>query len=1083
MALTFNIDGVVRGGVQRLRYGSGTNKNANPQRPTMAMGNGRLTIAGYRTNLRKKLVVYEGTVKELECWIQNEKYDEVTGYSQYDLQGLLVQAGRSQVEISQNSATANANQAAVTNLMRNAFGLNSMQVSLPSTPLADYEYNGPAAGYASNFGQVSGGLPYETNTGLLGIKSPFRVPTSLTGTFSERDYRIRSILTEFDQTQLWNKALIQYDGPETNHSGSGSGSVKDPGAGGASGVVTDLTIANPASGVKIEDMEATLTIGAATGQWKEILGDPGSGNATGTLTDPGQSDLRGVDTNLTLNDPAAGHVIEDMAATMAVGSATGTWQELEGDPGSGNASGTLTDPGQSDLRGVDTNLTLNDPAANHVIEDLAATMTVGAATGTWEEIQGDPHSGNGTGNVSNPGPFGASGVLTGLVIANPDANHRIEDMDATLTVGAASGATYTLNDVTRNVANLSRAVVISSVRDLDAFRLSTSVSLASGERIASATPTITLSISNAESNVPSSSPSAVVEVSGSRMDAYVDIGLESSGADSVYNYFTTTRDISGVEYRLAYRWSDNRWRWVQRSGGTRNVSATVTLQFSWSYIVSNSTVFTLPVPTRRTAPVWEVERVSRSQNPNNRNNSFARVTLVGTDQPGTWRINDSGTNIDVTSWEHSTGGKTYRLGSIAVSFAITWRLRDTRTHTVTPSRLQAPNWIIDRVSRSTDPSNRNRKFVRVTVADAHQPGRWRINDGSNTVDLNSWSYTANRRLYKITGIAVSFAVTWSVRDTREHSVSLTRRTAPNWIVERVSRSTDPTDRNRKYVRVTVANAHEPGTWRLNDGTRNVDLSNWTREANRRIYRISSISVSFAVTWRTRDTRTHLVTPTRRAAPRWDVDRVGLTDNPNNANNRLVRVTLAGTNDPGTWRINDGTRNVDLTSWTREANRREYKILTIAVSFVVKWVLDDENVYTLEAQNDDSIGKWGERELTFPVWFRRTAQAALQSRIDRLAEPRNIHTIEFYMDQRDAAKSRQVAALQPGQYIAVPHVGSIVYIMHSELEVDTQRSDIKRLTCIDTGRAHVPTEPTKALSWRGEALTWRAADNYLTWRQS
>ena len=937
MALTFNIDGTLRGGVQSLRYGSGTSKNANPQRPTIALGNGRLTIAGYRTSLRKKLIVYEGTVKMLEAWLQNEKYDEVTGFSQYDLEGLLVRAGRSRVEINQTSATANANQTAVTNLMRNAFGLSAMQVSIPSTPLADYEFEGPAAGYASSFGQVSGGLPYETNTGLLGIKSPFRVPTSLTGTFSERDYRIRDIFTEFDQGQLWNKALIQYDGPETNHSGNATGSVKDPGAGGASGVVTDLTIANPASGVKVEDMEATLTVGAATGQWREILGDPGSGNATGTVTDPGQSDLRGVDTNLTLNDPATGHVIEE----------------------------------------------------------LAATMTVGAATGTWEEVQGDPHSGSGNGNVTNPGAFGASGVLTNITLANPDANHRVEDMGATFTVGAAT-ASYTIDDRDLSAnASVDRSRWSGTPVSITG-RLSTEVTLGDTERITnvSASAVVTAPFPNQGTITGNGIALGEVSVVGGRLSVdYEVLNPIVFGSRRSWGGLT----LLGDAYLTATTNPNGTFAWIRdiTGQGARRVASnvTMTVTVTFSYTVHDRATYNLPAPTSRTAPSWEVERVSRSQNPNNRNQSFVRVTLVGTDQPGTWRINDSGTNVDVTSWEHSTGGKTYRLGGIAVSISATWRLRDTRTHTVTPSRLQAPNWSVDRVSRSTDPTNRNRKFVRVTVADAHEPGRWRINDGSNTVDFSSWEHTANRRLYRITGI----------------------------------------------------------------------------------------STTFAVTWRTRDTRTHTVTPTRRTAPRWDVDRVGLTDNPNNVNNRLVRITLGGTDSPGTWRINDGTRNVDLTSWTREANRREYKILTIAVSFVVKWVLDDENVYTLEAQSDDSIREWGDRVLTFPVWFRRTAQAALQARIDTLAVARNIHTIEFYMDQRDATKSANIAALQPGQYIAVPHVGSIVYIMYSELEVDTQRSDIKRLTCIDTGTAHVPTEPANALSWRGEALTWRAADNYLTWR--
>ncbi len=942
MALTFNIDGTNRSGVLSLRFGSGTAKSANPQRPTMALGAGRLLIDGYRTTDRKKLIVREGTTKLVECWLQNEQYNEVTGYSEYDLEGLLARAGQAQVEVSQNSATANANQAAVLNLMRNAFGLMAMQSSVASTPLADYTFEGPAAGYASSFGQVSGGLPYVTNVGLLGLRSPFRVPNTLAGTFGERDYRISQLVTEFDQGQLWNKALIQYDGPETPGSGTGTGSVTDPGAGGASGVVTGLTIANPASGVKIEDMAATLTVGAATGSWREVDGDPGSGNASGTVTDPGQSDLRGVDTNLTLNDPVTGHVIEELDATLTVGAATGTWREVEGDPGSGTGAGTVTDPGA----------------------------------------------------------FGASGVRTNLAIANPDANHRIEDMAATLTVGAASGATYTLDNVTRQVGPSEGSAAISNVNGVSLIR----VTLNSGERIESATVTgnIARIVQISTGNNIRSTPVAASFVVGSFSTGVIDVGLGGPTAQvtaqgvqcTYYTNSTWSATISGqtITYALGYRNDSGNLLQLQlvSDGALRLGNVEVVVSVTVSYVVSNSTVFTLPAPTRRTAPSWEVERVSRSQNPNNRNNSLARVTLVGTDQPGTWRLNDGGTNVDVSSWEHSTGGKTYRLGGIAVSFAITWKLRDTRTHTVTPSRLQAPSWEVERVSRSTDPTNRNRKFVRVTVANAHEPGRWRINDGTNSVDLSGWSHTANRREYRITGIGVSFAVTW----------------------------------------------------------------------------------------RTRDTRTHTVTPTRRTAPNWDVDRVGLTDNPANANNRLVRVTVLGTNSPGTWRINDGTHTVDLTTWERTANRREYKLLTIAVSFAVTWILDDENIYTLEAQNDDSIAVWGERTLTFPVWFRRTATAALQARIDALAVPRNIRTVDFYLDQRDATKNAEIAALQPGQYIALPHVGSIVYIMHSEITWSSGRGGIKRLTCIDTGESHTPTIPTNALRWMDDPIEWQ--NDYLEW---
>ena len=927
---------------QQFRYGEGTNRRSNPQRPTADHGSGSVTLLGddyvpgrsavlteAQLNGRHRYRVRRGSTVLASFWIQEGRHQgggQAGQETAFVLEGLLERTARADTTLTQPMASTASTSAAVLQLLKDAYGLADSEFSqnLASTPLADYGFEGAVGQYASLFGLVSGGLPTARRAGRFGLFDPTRTAASPVAVSSD-NYVVLEATTEFDQEQLWNKALIQYDGPETPGSGTGTGSVTDPGAGGASGVVTDLTIANPASGVKIEDMAATLTVGAATGTWREIEGDPGSGNASGTVTDPGQSDLRGVDTNLTLNDPATGHVIEDMAATLTVGAATGTWREIEGDPGSGNASGTVTDPGA----------------------------------------------------------FGASGVRTDLTIANPDANHRIEDMDATFTVGAASGATYTLDDRDRTATlNATFSAFANN------FEVTANVTLPAGEHDRILDDITASAVATNATGVPVSGVTGLV-LAGSTARVTLEFAATDGTATIggvVYPYWSSTRvDISSQQRTfVALRRSDSnlvRVRWLGNMWSSQVSGVGTGVTINVNYTLSDRRVHTLPNPTNRTAPSWEVERVGRSQNPNNRNNSFARVTLVGTDAPGTWRLNDGGTNVDVSSWEHSTGGKTYRLGGIAVSFAITWKLRDTRTHTVTPSRLQAPSWDVDRVSRSTDPTDRNRKFVRVTVANAHEPGRWRINDGTNSVDLSGWSHTANRREYRITGIAVSFAVTW----------------------------------------------------------------------------------------RTRDTRTHTVTPTRRTAPNWDVDRVGLTDNPANANNRLVRVTVLGTNAPGTWRINDGTHTVDLTTWTREANRREYKLLTIAVSFAVTWTLDDENVYTLEAQNGDSIRAWEERVLMFPVWFTRTATAALQARIDALAEPRNIHTIDLSLNQPTTQRNANVDALQGGDFIALDirddrtktRIRGNAFVMHSEIVDNRNEVPYKRLICLEApGTPATDSAPSK-----------------------
>ena len=946
----------------------GTSRRSNPQRPTIQAGAGNLVLIGEQfvpgrssvwtldqLQARYRVRVSLGTVVLWEAWMDRPLHpasgNQAGLATSFELEGYLERPGRVHRMISQTATVVNSNDTAVLNLLRNAYGLNASEFAadIDATPLQDYEWEGPAAEYGSLFSQVSGGLLCARRAGALRLQDPSNRPASVTA-YRNTDYTVLRATTDLDIEQLWNKALIQYDGPETPGSGTARGIVSDPGAGGASGVTTDLTIANPADGVKVEDMAAVLTVGAATGQWREVQGDPGSGNASGTVTDPGQSDLRGVDTNLTLNDPATGHVIEELDATLAVG----------------------------------------------------------AATGTWQELAGDPHSGTGAGSVTDPGAFGASGVRTNLVIANPDGNHRVEDMEAVLTVGAASGASYTVNTVRRTMD----VTIELPNQDFDidgatAYHdLRARLTLAAGHRVENASVELrSFNVPRPSTgrqtawNSPTLSTFAIdgVEESGTAVNFTLAVPLGNETTLTLGNGGTTTArpvgnyswEFSTFDSRLyaqteilppANGARPNLWRFIYISETTNrisgygpNVNANVVVRVTYDDVDTN--VYPLPAPTRRTAPVWEVERVSRSQDPNNRNQSFARVTLVGTDAPGTWRINDSGTNVDVSAWEHSAGGKTYRLGSIAVSFAITWRLRDTRTHTVTPTRQASPNWTVDRVSRSTDPSNRNRKFVRVTVADAHEPGTWRINDGSNTVDLTSWQRTTNNRLYRITGIAVTFAVSWRVRDTR----------------------------------------------------------------------------------------THTVTPTRRVAPNWNVDRVGLTDNPANSNNRLVRITLGGTDAPGTWRINDGTNTVDLTTWTRTAHRREYRILTIAVSFAVTWVLDDENVYTLEAQNDDSIRAWRERTLTFPVWFARTATAALKARIDELSKPRNIIVEDFAVRQPDATKTAAVANIQPGDHIGLitsepsdrVNVNAVVMVMNVGYDLHRERQvSRKRIVCIEAG-ARVP----------------------------
>ena len=209
MVWSVSIDGTARD-VLGLAFQTGSARSSNPQRPTGQWGTGRLSIQGYRTQTRKRLKISVGGTERVDAWIQNERFDDQTGISTYDVVGLLSVAARRQSMIAQGSATADANDAAVINKMRDAFGVSAIQSSLASTPLSLYSFDGPAGGYASRFGLVAGGLPYATQKGLLGIKDPTRVPNTLNGTFGSRTHRVRDIQSDFDSHQLWNVLSTQY---------------------------------------------------------------------------------------------------------------------------------------------------------------------------------------------------------------------------------------------------------------------------------------------------------------------------------------------------------------------------------------------------------------------------------------------------------------------------------------------------------------------------------------------------------------------------------------------------------------------------------------------------------------------------------------------------------------------------------------------------------------------------------------------------------------------------------------------------------------------------------------------------------
>ena len=113
---------------------------------------------------------------------------------------------------------------------------------------------------------------------------------------------------------------------------------------------------------------------------------------------------------------------------------------------------------------------------------------------------------------------------------------------------------------------------------------------------------------------------------------------------------------------------------------------------------------------------------------------------------------------------------------------------------------------------------------------------------------------------------------------------------------------------------------------------------------------------------------------------------------------------------------------------------------------------------LLVENPASQAEWGAREAKFPGWFAFGAVGPIRARIDELAEPRHLHTIDFPIWQRDAAKSKVIADLDAGDYfrlnvrdpIAGLDIAEAVMVMNVAYLLGNGRTPIKRLTVIETG---------------------------------
>ena len=88
-------------------------------------------------------------------------------------------------------------------------------------------------------------------------------------------------------------------------------------------------------------------------------------------------------------------------------------------------------------------------------------------------------------------------------------------------------------------------------------------------------------------------------------------------------------------------------------------------------------------------------------------------------------------------------------------------------------------------------------------------------------------------------------------------------------------------------------------------------------------------------------------------------------------------------------------------------------LNVYYRVVAEYKLQVPEAEPIMVSNNDSISKWESRSLEIPGWINRTATSVLQSRINALSAQRNIRTVEFYLDQRDATRNAAVAGVQPG----------------------------------------------------------------------
>ena len=111
----------------------------------------------------------------------------------------------------------------------------------------------------------------------------------------------------------------------------------------------------------------------------------------------------------------------------------------------------------------------------------------------------------------------------------------------------------------------------------------------------------------------------------------------------------------------------------------------------------------------------------------------------------------------------------------------------------------------------------------------------------------------------------------------------------------------------------------------------------------------------------------------------------------------------------------------------------------------------------------SEGLWGERMLTFPPWFSRTAVSAVQARIDTYAQAARYPRRGLcHAAGGPPLCQTAIAELQAGDFIGLvvddprtrTEINGFVFIMNVAYNLHRNRPPVKRLTCLQTGIAVV-----------------------------